>query len=233
MTFSEGLRTRSRTSWDRICGHPFVQAIGGGTLSVGRFRYFMRQDYLFLIEYARVLAIAAGKAPNLDSMTRFAALLSETLSSEMALHRSFSGDFGITPRQLGLTKPAAATVGYTHFLVETATRGGIEEVAAALLPCQWSYDEIGRSLAGSRRVRPGSFHRRWIDGYNSPEYQAVTEWLVGFVDRIGPRASIATQSRMYDLFEESCDHEFRFWESAWRLGRVSDRQSRRSGSGVR
>lgn len=210
-----------------------MQAIGDGTLSLGRFCYFMRQDYLFLIEYARVLAMAAGKAPDLDSMTRFAALLSETLNSEMALHRSFCGDFGITPRQLELTRPSAATAAYIQFLVGVATRGGIEEIAAALLPCQWSYDEMGRSLARSRRVRPGSFHRRWIDGYNSPEYHAVTEWLVGFVDRIGPRASTATQSLMYELFEESCDHEFRFWESAWRLGRVSGRQSRRSGSGVR
>jgi thiaminase/transcriptional activator TenA len=151
----------------------------------------------------------------------------------MALHRSFCGDFGITSRQLELTKPSAATAGYTQFLVDVATRGGIEEVAAALLVCQWSYDEIGRSLSDSRRVRPGSFHRRWIDGYNSPEYQAVTEWLVGFVDRIGPRASTATQSIMYERFEESCDHEFRFWESAWRLGRAPGRQSRRSGSGVR
>ncbi|MBI2966163.1 MAG: thiaminase II [Chloroflexi bacterium] len=220
MTFSRALRQRSRTSWDLICGHPFVQAIGDGTLSVSRFRYFMRQDYLFLIEYARVLAMAAGKAPDLTSMTSFAALLSETLNSEMALHRSMCGDYGITARQLALTRPAGATARYTQFLVDVATNGGIEEICAALLPCQWSYDEIGRSLAGSRLARPGSFHRRWINGYNSPEYRAVTEWLVGFVDRIGPHARPSTQSRMHELFEESCRHELRFWESAWRLGRA-------------
>jgi thiaminase/transcriptional activator TenA len=220
VTFSKALRERSRTSWDLICGHQFVRAIGDGTLSLVRFRNFMRQDYLFLTEYVRVLAMAAGKAPDLASMTRFATLLSETLNSEMALHRSFCGDFGITVRQLELTRPSRATTEYTRFLVDVARRGGIEEISAALLPCQWSYDDIGRAFAGNRHVRPGSFHRRWIDGYNSPEYRTVTEWLVGFVDRIGRRASSATQTRMYELFEESCRQEFRFWESAWRLGRA-------------
>ena len=44
------LRTRSRVAWDRMCAHPFVLAIADGSLSLGRFRFFMRQDYLFLVD---------------------------------------------------------------------------------------------------------------------------------------------------------------------------------------
>ena len=52
-----------------------MQAMGDGSLSLERFSYYMRQDFLFLIDYCRVLAIASAKSPDLASMGRFAALL--------------------------------------------------------------------------------------------------------------------------------------------------------------
>ncbi len=39
--------------------HPFVRGIGDGTLGLERFQFWLRQDYVFLIEYARLLGLAA------------------------------------------------------------------------------------------------------------------------------------------------------------------------------
>jgi thiaminase/transcriptional activator TenA len=219
LAFADELRAGARAAWDRITTHRFTEAIGDGTLSLARFRYFMRQDYRFLIDYARVLALASARAPDLESMSSFAGLLHETLNSEMALHRSFCADFGITERQLEATRPARATTAYTGFLVDTAREGGIAEISAVLLPCQWSYDEIGRRLEGARGARVGSFHRRWIDGYCSREYRSVTDWLVRFVDRTGSGANEKSRAAMHRLFRDSCRHELSFWEAAWRAGR--------------
>ena len=216
--FSETLRSRVEDLWNRAHrDHPFVNGIGDGTLSMERFRYFMRQDYLFLIEYCRVVAMAVAKSPDLDSMGRWAKLLDETLNSEMALHRSFCADLGITEAELESTRPSPATISYTQHLVNIAYRGGIEEISAALLPCQWGYDEIGRRLAAHLRAPEGSLHRRWVAGYNSPEYQEVTAWLKGFVDGLAVRAGEAERERMSAAFAESTRQEFLFWEAAWNL----------------
>ena len=43
----------------------------------------MRQDYLFLIEYARLLALGAARAPDRDTMRRFAELTAAILTTEM------------------------------------------------------------------------------------------------------------------------------------------------------
>lgn len=217
--FAEKLRTESGELWQRLLAHPFVAGLGDGSLSIQRFRYFMRQDYVFLIEYSRVLAIAAAKSRDLESMGRFSKLLDETLNSEMALHRGFCADFGISERQLERTRPDPVTAAYTGFLLASAHAGGVEEVAAVLLPCQWSYDQIGRKLARLKRPPGASFHNRWIEGYNSVEYQAVTEWLIGFVDGLGRSAGADLRSRMQVLFDESCRHELRFWDNAWSEGR--------------
>ncbi len=112
-----------------------------------RFRYYMAQDYLFLIDYCRVIALAVAKSPDLESMRRWAALLDETLNSEMELHRSFCADFGISSEELEATAPSPETLAYTGHLMRVANEGSIAEIAVALLPCQWGYDEIGRVIA--------------------------------------------------------------------------------------
>ncbi|MBM3957496.1 MAG: thiaminase II, partial [Gemmatimonadetes bacterium] len=200
--FSEELRARFADDWRRAHeDHPFVLAMGDGTLPLERFQLFMRQDYLYLIDFCRVLALACAKSPDLESMGRWAKLLDETLNSEMALHRGFCADFGISRRDLERTEPAPATAAYTHYLLETAREGGIEEIAASLLPCQWGYDEIGRRLAAQGKAPPDSFHARWIAAYNAPEYRAVTDWLRALVDRLGAAAAPETRRRMAEAFK--------------------------------
>lgn len=215
---SEEMRLACQNDWRKAHEtHPFVVAMGDGTLSLERFQYYMRQDYLFLIDYARVLALAAAKSPSLSSMGHWAALLDETLNSEMELHRGFCADFGITVDELEATEPMPATVAYTDHLLRSAYDGDIEVLSAALLPCQWGYDEIGRTLAAAGKAPEHSFHARWIEGYNSPEYQQMTTWLRQFVDELGAASTDAQRKRMLDVFRESTKYEYLFWEAAWNL----------------
>ena len=192
-----------------------MQAMGDGSLSLERFSYYMRQDYLFLIDYCRVLAIASAKCPDLASMGHFASLLDETLNSEMALHRGFCSDFGITEAQLEATVPGPTTTAYTDHLVRTAYDGSIEELSAALLPCQWGYDEVGRLLEHRERPDANSFHSRWVAGYCDPGYREMTGWLKRFVDDLGAAASTDTRRRMHAAFKASTRYEYLFWEAAW------------------
>ncbi len=83
MAISEDLRRECDDVWEQQHRHPFVIGIGDGTLDVDRFRFWVRQDYLFLIEYARLLALGCARAPRLADMARFAELAQAILSTEM------------------------------------------------------------------------------------------------------------------------------------------------------
>ncbi len=67
---SELLRQKVAGIWEAQHQHPFVRGIGDGTLGLERFQFWLRQDYVFLIEYARLLALAAARSPDLETMTR-------------------------------------------------------------------------------------------------------------------------------------------------------------------
>ena len=83
MGYSDELWARHEPIWRAVHDHPFVRGIGDGTLPVERFRYYIEQDFVFLHEYSRVLALAVAKGIELASMARFA---------------SASPDFGVVPK---------------------------------------------------------------------------------------------------------------------------------------
>jgi thiaminase (transcriptional activator TenA) len=131
MSFSEELREAAHGLWEAQREHPFVRGIADGTLAPDRFRFYVRQDYLFLIEYGRLLALACARAPRLELMERFAELAHSTLATEMELHRGFAAEWGITREELEAERPTVATRAYTDFLLRTAALGDFAELIAA------------------------------------------------------------------------------------------------------
>jgi thiaminase (transcriptional activator TenA) len=178
--FSERLYRLAQPVWEAQHSHPFVRGIGDGTLEVEKLRFWVRQDYLFLIDYARLLALAVARAPDLPVMRRFADLVHATLNVEMDLHRSSAAEFGISGAALETEEKAPTTRGYTDFLLRTATVDEFSELIAALLPCLWGFCDIGQRLAQGPRLADERY-AKWIEMYSSPEFVD----LAGLVSRPG------------------------------------------------
>jgi thiaminase (transcriptional activator TenA) len=137
-------------------------------------------------------------------MRRFAALAHAVLETEMDLHRRFAARWGITVEQLETERPAPATAAYCDFLLRTAALGDFAELAAALLPCMWSYAEIGE------RLTPTGRYAEWIEMYASAEFQELATWARELTDAVA-----GDRRRMHAAFRASTEHEVAFWESAW------------------
>ncbi len=217
MSFIDGVEERSLPIRQAILEHPFVRGIGEGGLDVERFKFYVAQDYVYLIDYARVLALGAARAPELEVMSWFAELLDETLNTEMELHRGYCAQFGITREELEATRPAPTTVAYTSYLLRVASQGSFGELAASLLPCQWGYWEIGEHL--SRRGAPthAPLYAEWIGMYSSGEFRDLATYLRTLTGRIGDAASTEEQTAMETAYVTSLRLEHQFWDMAWNL----------------
>ncbi len=155
---SELLRQKVAGIWEAQHQHPFVRGIGDGTLGLERFQFWLRQDYVFLIEYARLLGMAAARSPDLETMVCFARLLKETLETEMSLHRAYAAEFGLNCEDLEQESSAPTTRAYTDFLLRVATTGDfVELVAACCLACGASAKSVSswpRNRPRARNVTP-------------------------------------------------------------------------------
>jgi thiaminase/transcriptional activator TenA len=214
VALSSELRRAADPVWRAQREHPFLRGIADGTLTLGRFCFYVRQDYLFLIEYARLLALGAARSPDLATMTRFSELTTEILTTEMDLHRSLAAELGVSAAELEAESPAPTTQGYTDFLVRTAAQGDFAELAAALLPCMWGYAEIGQVLAAEGRS-PDDRYARWVDMYASAEFGELAGWCRALVDRLGAALTDAGRARLQRAFLTSSRYELAFWEMAW------------------
>ncbi|MDP8943423.1 MAG: thiaminase II [Actinomycetota bacterium] len=214
MTLSDDLRRAADPIWEAQHRHPFVRGIGDGSLDLERFRFWVRQDYRFLIEYARMLALGAARAPDLETMRRLADLAQATLGEEMDLHRAYAGEFGISAAELEAEPMAPTTRGYTDFLVRTAAHEDFADLVAALLPCMWGFSEIGRRLAAASRPADERY-ARWIEMYASEEFAELAAWCRELTDRVGGELSAARRERLRGVFLTSSRYELAFWQMAW------------------
>ncbi|GAB1805164.1 thiaminase II [Priestia megaterium] len=214
MKFSERLYEKLQPIWRQNHNHPFVQGMGDGTLEKEKFRFYMIQDYLYLIDYAKLFAIGAMKATDLQTMGKFAALLDSTLNEEMSLHREYAKKFEISEKELEKAQPSPTTLAYTHYMLHVGQSGTLAELVAALLPCMWSYWEIGKELS----EKPGAnneFYREWIEMYSSEEFGELATWCINLFDSLTEEKSEAELEKLEEIFLNTTRFEYMFWDMAY------------------
>ena len=217
MSYSEELREKYAHIWDAEKNHDFVRGLGDGTLPLDNFRYYMRQDFLFLVNLCRASATAVAKAQTLEDMQYFSQGLDATLNTEMSLHVGYCEDLQITEEELRATEPSPTTLAYTGHLLRAASQGDPGEIAAAMLPCAWGYAEIGRMLYDRGMPESQPLYHRWIEMYASDQYVASAERMKFFVDRSGEMAGPVVRERMDLAFRLGSQYEYLFWEAALRM----------------
>ncbi|MFY0545414.1 thiaminase II [Brevibacillus sp. H7] len=214
--FTDRLRKNVNPIWERTHQHPFVTGLGDGSLNPQSFAFYMKQDYLFLIEYAKLFAVASTKAHDLATSARFAALQEATLNSEMSLHRQYAERFGISNEELEATEPSFAMLAYTSYMLKVAYQGSLGDLVSALLPCMWSYWEIGKRLADIPGALEHELYGEWVRTYSSPEFGELAEWLIAMMNQLANGKSEQELARFEEHFLTTSRMEYLFWEMAYR-----------------
>lgn len=216
MSFCHHLRRLAKPIWDAQLSHPFVVALGRGTLPERKFKYYILQDARFLGDLARVFAAAAQKAPDTESARRFAKLVEETIIVERGLHESYGKRWKMSPTQMAAVPMAPTNYAYTRHMLAVAAAGSAAEITVVALPCAWIYCVVGRHLLKNGPPRDRHPYRDWLMLYASPEFAEVQRWMRGKVDQWAKRAGPDEKRRMEEAFVVSSRYEWMFWEMAWK-----------------
>ena len=219
MSFTQDIERKALPLRQVILSHPFLTGVGDGTLPVEKFKHYVTQDYVYLIDYARAIALASARAPDLQTMGWFATLLDQTLNTEMDLHRSYCAEFGISKLELEATQPAPTTVAYTSFLLRMAYHSSFAELVACLLPCLWGYWEIGDHLAEQGEPKHAPLYCQWIQTYASTDYANLARDIRSLADGLAEGAGPGQLAAMSEAYLTSMRWELKFWDMAYNLER--------------
>lgn len=213
VTFSQYLHAQAKEIWRKNHEHPFVQGIGDGTLSEQKFAYYLKQDYLYLAEYSKLFALGVIKANNLETMTKFAATLNNTLQVEMNLHRKYANEFGVSTSELEDTLPTPVTMAYTNYMHNAAHHGTLADLVACLLPCAWDYYEIATLLKKNNgKNLETNKYARWIESYSSNEFAQAHIWLSELLEELAVGLPNRELKRLEHHFLTSSRYEYAFWD---------------------
>ena len=199
--------------WNAYCHHEFVNEIGEGTLPIESFRYYLEQDYIFLIHFSRAWALAVYKSSSVAEMQWATEILHSTINTEMSLHVGFSERFGVSQEQLENTKEAQANLAYTRFVLDKGLAGDLLDLYVALMPCVVGYAEIGNRLSLEYdSVLADNPYREWIEMYSSEEYQTLAIKSIGVLERIcRERGGMSRIDELKATFRSATALEEGFW----------------------
>jgi hydroxymethylpyrimidine/phosphomethylpyrimidine kinase len=193
---------------------PFVTGLTDGSLPAADFVSYLREDALYLGEYAGVLARTASLAPTEDEQLFWLRCATSCLETEAELHRSW---LGARPGPRGTGEPGPVTRAYCDHLVATTARGSYAELVAAVLPCFWLYAVVGDHVRDQVRQQGGAAveahaYAAWIATYADPVFAAATAQAKLIADRAHRNASPAERDAMLRAFRCSAVHERDFFD---------------------
>ncbi len=218
MTSANSLFDRLREScaedWQRYTEHEFVRQIGAGTLPEAAFRYYLIQDYLFLIQFARAYALAVYKSDTLGDMRQAAGGMSAILDIEMGLHVEFCRGWGLSEDGMIAAAEDAACMAYTRYVLERGMAGDLLDLHAVLSPCIVGYAEIGSALAANAgQAAMDNPYAAWIEMYAGNEYQEVAESEKAFLDDLmSRRGGDGRFDSLANTFRKATRLEADFWQ---------------------
>lgn len=211
--FTEQLWREGAPIWQAIQHHPFLAELCSGDLPVETFRYYVIQDFHYLEAFGRAVATALAKAPTSELLVAMSKRVSTPI--ERPLHARLFALAGVERGAAAATRISPTNLAYQNHMLVSASQGGLGEAAAALLPCPWTYHQLGDIVAGVTHEVYGEWARFYSEGLLAESSRAWRELVDGEAEEAGPR----TREAMRRAFLRSLQYEWMFWDMAYRRER--------------
>ncbi|MEG1501623.1 MAG: thiaminase II [Clostridiales bacterium] len=214
MKFTDRLRAAAEPIWQKIMDHPFVQQLGDGTLPLDKYQYYVCQDHAYLRDYAKVFAMGSIKSPTSDLQVRYSQEF-DGINRELAMEEYHCIEkFKMTKEELLSTEVTPANYNYVNYMLRVGFLGNCTDITAVILPCAWTYYDIGKKLAeadgeGCRHEIYGP----WIDMFNTKHDQC--DWLIETLDILAEDMTEKQLAEVEHHFIMSVKFEYMFWNMAY------------------
>ncbi|KAL6916014.1 hypothetical protein ACHAPO_006313 [Fusarium lateritium] len=201
-----------RDVWKEFVYHPFVMAMGDGSLPLESFKGYIIQDYLYLIHFSRANALAAYKAQNIEDISR-ATQIVQHIMHELKLHTSYCESFGISLDEMRATPEKQACTAYTRYVLDVGQNGDWLGLQMALAPCLLGYGAAAKMLHDHENtVRENNTYWAWIKNYNEEDYTDAVKLGSALLEKHIQLQSPSRIEELVQIFIHALKMEIGFWE---------------------
>ena len=202
--------------WREAADKPFVKEMALGTLDEERFRNYMIQDYLYLLDYTELLQIILEQTEDADLAGFLQSVIRETENETFRVHIPHMKKTGIGDEEIDNAVRLPVITEYTGYMRKMVRENGLLAGLTCLLQCSWLYAYIGeQSAAGHSREIEASPYRFWFDAYTCKDYTDTNRLWIDVLDRETASVQSNTISLLKEIFRTCASYENRLWDELY------------------
>jgi len=145
---------------------PFLQEILKGNLSDERYIYWVRVDYVYLINFSKILALGISKGKTIEEMKVMNEYLNWILNEEMSLHVDHAKKNGISENELFNCEMGPIKYSYTRHENNCANAGDLGILISGILACIVGWQVVSKILLGGETVSDNNKYNGWLTMYS-------------------------------------------------------------------
>jgi len=209
-TFFYWLKSSCKREWSEYTDHKFLFDLANNKLPDEVFKKYLVQDYVFLQQFLKILALSIYKSKSFEEINRSVNLI-KGIDHEIKLHVSYCKKWKISLRSLGNIKVEKANSAYTDHVLSVGKSGNNFDIFTCLSPCIIGYGEIGFKLSKIKNWKKSKYSS-WIKMYSSKEYQKIAKDNINYLDILFKKNRNNNLTELKKNFKKSTILERNFWE---------------------
>ena len=204
------LKSSCNKEWSEYTEHKFLSDLVNNKLPDKNFKKYLIQDYIFLQQFLKILALSVYKSNSFDEINRSVNFI-KGIDYEIKLHVSYCKKWKIPLKSLSNIKVERANSAYTNHVLSVGKNGNNLDIFSSLSPCIIGYGEIGFKLSKIKNWKKSKYSS-WIKMYSSKEYQQVAKDNINYLDILFKNNKNKNLSKLKSNFKKSTILERNFWE---------------------
>ena len=204
------LKSSCNKEWSEYTGHKFLSDLVNNKLPSKNFKKYLIQDYIFLQQFLKILALSVYKSNSLEEINRSVNFI-KGIDHEIKLHVNYCKKWKIPLRSLSNIKVQRANSAYTDHVLSVGKNGNNLDIFSSLSPCIIGYGEIGFKLSKIKNWEKSKYSS-WIKMYSSKEYQQVAKDNIDYLDILFKSSKNKNFNKLKSNFKKSTILERNFWE---------------------
>jgi len=209
-TYFYKLKNSCNKEWSEYTDHNFLSDLVSNKLPDKNFKKYLVQDYIFLQQFLKILALSVYKSNSFEEINRSVNFI-KGIDQEIKLHVSYCKKWKIPLRSLSNIKVEKANSAYTDHVLSVGKNGNNLDIFSSLSPCIIGYGEIGFKLSKIKNWKKSKYSS-WIKMYSSKEYQQVAQDNIDYLDILFKSSKNKNLSKLKNNFKKSTILERNFWE---------------------
>ena len=209
-TFFNELKKSCKKEWLEYTNHKFLVDLVNNELPNKNFKKYLVQDYIFLQQFLRILALSVYKSTSFEEINRSVNFI-KGIDHEIKLHINYCKKWKIPLKSLNNIKVEKANSSYTDHVLNIGKSGNNLDIFSCLSPCIIGYGEIAYNLTKNKNWKKSKYSS-WIKMYASREYQQVAKDNINYLDHLLKKNQNIDKTKIIKNFKKSTILERNFWQ---------------------